>query len=282
MLINGFNVYPKLFNTEMVKAIKRGDKTVTRRLVTDSNSDCEMPLYRLDMNRRVYQNPISDVLSGIKLYETGTDLLWRVNHKHDVGDYIYVKETHTIMEPEHCNGFHDRILYKADVDAEEEAILKEHISDGYPYQWKPSIFMKFDYARIFLRYKSIRAERLRDITAESAIAEGILKLDDNGIYKDYSKKALSLKFEGKNVKVQKPLTPISSYSSLWDSINAQPKPIYAGKEIVEYVSYPWAGRDHVSEYKGKPYYVHANPLVWVEEFEVVSLNGLPGVLKTKK
>lgn len=282
MELNGIKVHQKLFNAEMVKAIKRGDKTITRRLVTDSNSDCEIPLYRLDMNRKVYQNPISDSFSGIKLYETSTDLLWRVNHKHNVGDYIYVKETHTIMEPEHCAGFHHRVLYKADVDAEEEAILKEHIADGYPYQWKPSIFMKFDYARIFLRYKSIRAERLRDITKDSAIAEGILEIEDSGFYRDYSKKPSSFKFEGKDVKMERRLTPISSYASLWDSINAKPQPIYAGKEIVEYVSYPWTGEYRVEEYRGKPHYVHANPLVWVEEFEVVSLNGLPDVLKTKK
>jgi len=62
-------------------------------------------------------------------------------------------------------------LYKASVDKPDA------------YKWKPSIFMPKEACRLHLRVVDVRAERLQEISAEDAIAEGVFF--KGGKYKDY-------------------------------------------------------------------------------------------------
>jgi hypothetical protein len=86
-----------------------------------------------------------------------------------VGDVLWVRETWRFDEGEY--------FYKADDDCPEG------------YDWKPSIFMPKEAARIFLKVTGIRCERLQDITEEDAIKEGvetiISKFTGRQYYKDY-------------------------------------------------------------------------------------------------
>lgn len=96
-------------------------------------------------------------------------------------------------------------------------------------KWKPSIHMPKIACRVFLKVKSVKIEKLHDITESDAIAEGIKKTWISDIpaeckYKNY----LS---DGKGS-----LDPIESFQSLWISIN--------GKESHD-----------------------SNPFVWIIEFE---------------
>lgn len=78
-------------------------------------------------------------------------------------------------------------------------------------KWKPSIHMPKDACRIFLQITKIRVERLKDITEEDAIAEGMERNFSNMFqewrYKDYAK----VKDDWRS--------PISSFQSLWATIN---------------------------------------------------------------
>lgn len=72
---------------------------------------------------------------------------------YEVGDILWVRETFTNSEE------YPFIFYKAD-------------ADDVSIKWKPSIFMPKSACRLFLQVKSVRVERLQDITEEDAIAEG--------------------------------------------------------------------------------------------------------------
>lgn len=120
---------PILFNTEMVRAIKDGRKTVTRRAV----------------------KPQPVVLNSL------------VIPPYKVGDYLYVRETWTpfcINKSTCVNALlsHSDFCFKASLDSKIYGCC-----DTLSCKWHPSIHMPKEAARIFLRITDVRVERLQDI-----------------------------------------------------------------------------------------------------------------------
>lgn len=140
---------PILFNTEMVQAIQTGRKTQTRRLVK------QPPI-------------IGDIMRDAKgwYYEDGTRNGHSLIPPYSPGDILWVRETWGKLTE--CNVFppyephQERFIYRADVGD----------PDHFQAKWRPSIHMPKEAARIFLRVKDIRVERLQEITEEQAILEG--------------------------------------------------------------------------------------------------------------
>ena len=140
---------PILFNTEMVRAILDGRKTVTRRVI----------------------NPQPPFTSNIVTKENGCYWSWwKDSDKHlickapyKVGDLLYVRETWTTkcsFCEEECGVCNTPFyLYRAECDDED-------------IKWKPSIHMPKEAARIWLKVTDVRVERLHDITEEQALKEG--------------------------------------------------------------------------------------------------------------
>lgn len=142
---------PILFNTEMVQAIMEGRKTVTRRLVKPAPAGDGTKPEELTITRPGYWNSFGD------------DNVYRQPCK--PGDILYVRETWD-NEPITPGGhFRPRGVwyYKADGDLRPEA---------WRGNWHPSIHMPKEAARLFLRVKNVRVERLQDIDEEGAKAEG--------------------------------------------------------------------------------------------------------------
>ena len=137
---------PILFNTEMVRAILEGRKTITRRVVKDMDIingwDCEAD-----------GTPIAYIDQA-----TGDSYPPTMPCPHHPGDILWVRETWAAWSPTY--GVAPKLYYKADGDA--PAGIK----------WRPSIHMPKEAARIFLRVKGVRVERLKDITPEQIDAEG--------------------------------------------------------------------------------------------------------------
>ena len=133
---------PILFNTDMVRAILEGRKTVTRRVV--------MP----QPKGEVYQMPQSSVWPNY-WGQTGSDAVFAPKYHH--GDILYVRETWCRQPSEEFP-----FVYRASVQT----------PDAWRGSWHPSIHMPKEAARIFLRVTDVRVERLQDITSADVKSEG--------------------------------------------------------------------------------------------------------------
>lgn len=153
---------PILFNTEMARAVLDGRKTCTRRIIKPQ------PPKRARLMREVAL-PKDDVWVG-RWYNDADDSLRCPPYLR--GDVLYVRETWLRFIPEHVFGGAD-FCYKADVDKDTDQLRKE-----LGYKWKPSIHMPKEAARIFLRVTNVWAERLKDISADSAFGEGVTDWND--------------------------------------------------------------------------------------------------------
>ena len=137
---------PILFNTDMVRAILEGRKTVTRRLV----------------KFKPRQNPqwTGYIPDGPVLY--GSNNIPASKSPYHPGDILYVRET-WYKDP-------TRYMYKANYSDTEK-----FFRDGKEVQikWRPSIHMPKEAARLFLRVTDVRVERLQKMTIEDFQKEGI-------------------------------------------------------------------------------------------------------------
>ena len=134
---------PILFNTDMVKAILEGRKTVTRRTAFQCKDLHEFPrpnnLFAWWYRGREYRS-FDDALIDCKS-----------KCKYRKGDVLYVRETWGLYHQE--PNFY---VYKADSTPGDE------FDRDLSWRWRPSIHMPKEAARIFLRVTSIDLERLQE------------------------------------------------------------------------------------------------------------------------
>ena len=134
-----------------------------------------------------------------------------------------------------------------------------------PYSAKSSLFMFKSLARLWLKVLASGVERVQEISEADAKAEGVC---DAAMIKE-----LACRYEPVDGVVDSALEcqmlrdPRVAFENLWDSIYAKPKPVMKKKEIVAYVSYPWAEIRETRKHRGKPWYVHGNPHVFKATFE---------------
>ena len=155
-------VLPILFNTDMVRAILDGRKTVTRRLIKSQPPyDVQCPLgYCTDG----YKSEIGKFAFGS--HENGGKMIFCKPPYH-TDDILYVRETWSELS----FGY----VYKADGEN------IDHL--GNVIKWHPSIHMPKEAARIWLKVKDVRVERLKDMTDKDALKEGAqgVKCDHAGL-----------------------------------------------------------------------------------------------------
>ncbi|MGO5094794.1 hypothetical protein ACTQ34_03065 [Agathobaculum sp. LCP25S3_E8] len=128
---------PILFNTEMVRALLEGRKTVTRRVVKPQPAGKLFPMEKESCWPGYWSEARSARI---------------VKPPYQPGDVLWVRETFA-QPAKHT------FWYKA--DSKVQNIL-----------WRPSIHMPREAARIFLRVTDIKVERLQDIDCAGALAEG--------------------------------------------------------------------------------------------------------------
>lgn len=156
---------PILFNTEMVRAILDGRKTVTRRIIKPQ------PRGHAAQSRKVQGTDVKQTRSGVirKVwsgyeFEDGTMAVCNIQP----GDILYVRETwgQTADLPGISE---EATVYAADFSDKELA----HLKDKH-FRWRPSIHMPKDLARLYLRVTEVRVERLQNMRLADVLAEGII------------------------------------------------------------------------------------------------------------
>lgn len=224
---------PILFNTEMVRAILDGRKTVTRRVVKldirEQFKDIDLKSCDADTYGK----------NSYCLYKRGgpvgcwNEISYPFKPKYKIGDILYIRETWNQLcrvDKDGYTNYNDLFyVYKADKKQPDLYDADGFCLEESKRKWKPSIHMPKEAARLFLRVTDVRVEKLQDITTYGCINEGALTLEEYHEY-DYD-----------------PFQPIASFilfSDLWNSTVDK-------KELDKY------GWD-------------ANPWVFVYEFEVIS------------
>ena len=166
---------PILFSGPMVRAILAGTKTVTRREVTPSRSlvdgsgVCAWPHLDFDGSEWVDQGPSPAGNPGpyLKVANVDGERRHRVYPRYQVGDLLWVKETHASNVQAGLHPADAGIVYRA---------TDPDWSTMAGWKWKPSIFMRRADSRITLRVTSVRVERVQDISEDDARAEGVSEL----------------------------------------------------------------------------------------------------------
>ncbi len=192
---------PILFNTDMVRALLDGRKSVTRRVVKPQPVD-KIAYVCMGYKCGTWSYPSDDVWKywgegwrrDHPLPETETNRRWTPPYHTD--DILYVRETWAIIG---TDGTHHKYGYKAD-------------NDWLVPLWHPSIHMPKEAARLFLRVTDVRVEKLQDIKLLQIIREGVNVLQ---------------KMQEYGYEVTEDDIGVAEYKKLWDStIKKADMPLY--------------------------------------------------------
>lgn len=183
-------IKPILFNTEMVRAILAGRKTVTRRVIKPRNAIRAKKEGYKQGGCGLWIDPSTDngdKQGHIKDYSISamwSTWKWYIDHyaPYQIGDILYVRETWArLVTAKDGEMQSERYVYKA--------------TDEYPFgesgyivkfRWKPSIHMPKEAARIWLKVTDVRVERLQDMTEDDVVDEGAEKLIYSCEHIDYT------------------------------------------------------------------------------------------------
>lgn len=179
---------PMLFSAPMVRAIREGRKTQTRRIVKSQPPSDERIMVGHFHPTEIYRG---EEVPGTETYGAFTsDGVWALRCPHgEPGDRLWVREAFHVTNG--AQRWEDgTVLYRAD----------HGIDIGGSYvdcaKWKPSIHMPREFSRITLEIDCVRIERLNDISANDCMTEGIelfsgnkfhppgLNALDDAIYRD--------------------------------------------------------------------------------------------------
>ena len=178
---------PILFNTEMVRAILEGRKTVTRRVIKPQPKG-RIAYACMGHKHGTWGYPGKDAWKywgeEFRLPETLTEeeahMRWTPPFRAD--DILYVRETWCqygeLNDNDRLIDGTEKYYYRADGENPTpfDYFLVQH--PGWDEHretpvWKPSIHMPKEAARLFLRVTEVRAERLQDIEDVGVSAEGL-------------------------------------------------------------------------------------------------------------
>ncbi len=168
-------VLPILFNTEMVRAILDGRKKCTRRIVKIPNyiKQQDDGLYTLFAEGTCYENQhFEEIVQYLKkpyqpgdiLYVRETWQCWRA-HRYEATADIRFRAGGDDVRLQFANGSTDSID-RYDFDT---FVHKWFSHNG---EWKPSLFMPKEAARIWLKVTDVRVERLQEIDEDGVWDEG--------------------------------------------------------------------------------------------------------------
>ena len=165
--------YPILFSTPMVRAILQGRKTQTRRLLKPQpeyrkNFDGKGGVFGTWFNGSNLEHPkffLKDVEPYYPYGQPG-DLIWvRESHR------VFYSSTTKTFTVQYSDGIFKDFYYKSlSLNLIKKLKKRKSLKKG---SWVSARFLPNELARIWLRNKGYKIERLNDISEEDAIAEGV-------------------------------------------------------------------------------------------------------------
>ena len=170
------SVKPILFNTDMVRAILDGRKTVTRRVIkpqpksklcyTFAGSDCGTWGYP---SKTAHESWGEEYRLPDNI--TKEDLVKRWNPPYHTDDVLYVRETWCDDRQFTHDDTPGQYFYRVD-----SMYPKNGDNVFLNVKWHPSIHMPKEAARIWLKVKDVRVERLQEINGKDVLKEGVNSL----------------------------------------------------------------------------------------------------------
>jgi len=184
------NEKPIIFSGDMVKAILDGRKTQTRRVIKPQpdedglSCDAGYPFIWYDTDNKPQKCP----------YGTGGTKLWVRETLANIGGWAYyAAPSATLLAHEH-----DEVI---------SVFTKTHVKWRWKFNKLSQRYMPYEAARTFCRITNIRVERVREISKEDAVAEGIPWRWTNDT-------------EGEGEETLSDVV-IDDFGTLWDSINGK-------------------------------------------------------------
>lgn len=205
---------PILFSTPMVKTILENRKSKTRRLnaLAEINKNPDDWHFReFSFNTKMHR--LQAVFENINQKLKFITLPW------EDGDILWVRETWADLrgmgfgnEPQTDKPWN--FAYKADIKPGSDS---DRSRLDYGVKWKPSIHMPKEAARIFLKVKNVRVERLQEITEEDAVNEGVKAYGPNNC-------------SGTSARI--------AFAELWDSLLPKPNNKFK-RNMNSWADNPW-------------------------------------------
>lgn len=170
--------HPILFTSAMVRAILSGAKTQTRRVLKYQP--------RPEWTEIAVEYRYGRATATYRAFPDGGSARWSICEcpLGGEGDVLWVRETWDLwacLEDRLTKTFIAHVAYRATDTISEFTVprelgvrLQDEIKRSPERKWRPSIFMPRGFCRITLRIKSVRVERLQEISEEDAQAEGFL------------------------------------------------------------------------------------------------------------
>jgi hypothetical protein len=219
---------PVLFSTPMVKAILNTNPGIWPAEPVDPDRPYKWMTRRIIKPQPDKDDPCVNYTT-IEGYQTAPEYaekIWaqteqgeslELKPRYEVGDILWVRETFTKTNE-------GEYIYRSDP-------MFDGMGKGdFSWSWTSPLFLPREAARIFLEVKSVRIERIQEISYDDMAAEGI-SFEDN---EDFN---MAEHYQIGGSPIQGGSPERFAYASLWDGLNAKR-------------GYPWDG----------------NPWVWVYEF----------------
>ncbi len=198
---------PILFSTPMVQSILAWNKTMTRRIIKPQPLNEVTDIIKLG----------NEWVSAYPNRKATKPFDYKVKSKYQIGDILWVRETHYRYGKWVKNGLTKSgkqkwmfTPYKGLVNFcypdNPPPVIERNAYRKIGWYKRPSIFMPKIVARIFLKVTDIRVERLNDMDEWDACSEGI-EIGENQYYRNYLTNEFS------------ELTATQSYETLWEKIN---------------------------------------------------------------
>lgn len=208
--------HPILFSAPMIRAVLDGRKTQTRRIIKPQPP--KWGGYPQEIDPGWYEWVDRDVDSDTLRHWPSYERALRCPYG-QAGDVLWVRETffawgrwETRFNAKKARDewhFIDMTLecghqYAYAADGWNYAPYRR-TAGPMPAWWKrPAIFMPRHASRITLRIKSVRVERVQDISAADALAEGV------NVHLDHHDKPSTSRY-----------SPVAAFRDLWDGLNAK-------------------------------------------------------------